>query len=72
MEVRSAKDYGMRHLHAKKTGTCLMCGSPARSISDRSARLEYRISALCRECRTEYFGAAAVLFGRAVAKVKRL
>lgn len=45
--------YRERYAKAKSTQICMRCGAPVRDLDSPSSRLEYRISALCEECRDQ-------------------
>jgi len=47
-------DYGKNYTGAKATGSCIICGRPAKKFRDAAAKLEYAISALCQNCQDEY------------------
>lgn len=47
-------DYEKNYTGAKATGSCIICGRPAKKFRDAAAKLEYSISALCQNCQEEY------------------
>lgn len=47
-------DYQKNYTGAKATGSCIICGGPAKKFRDAAAKLEYAISALCQLCQDEY------------------
>ena len=47
-------DYQKNYTGAKATGSCIICGGPAKEFRDAAAKLEYTISALCQICQDEY------------------
>jgi uncharacterized CHY-type Zn-finger protein len=47
-------DYEKNYTGAKATGSCIICGRPAKKFRDAAAKLEYAISALCQNCQDEY------------------
>jgi uncharacterized CHY-type Zn-finger protein len=47
-------DYEKNYTGAKATGSCIICGRPAKKFRDAAAKLEYSISALCQNCQDEY------------------
>jgi hypothetical protein len=55
LDLFAAPTYEAGFVMAKASGTCIMCGGPARSFRDPWARLEYDLSALCQSCQDEYF-----------------
>lgn len=55
IDLFSDAKYEANHLSARSTNTCILCGKPAKSFRDSSARLEYNISALCQDCQDRLF-----------------
>ena len=55
LEIFSATTYRASYINAKAGKTCLRCGKPAKAFRDASARLEYKVSALCQMCQDECF-----------------
>jgi hypothetical protein len=45
--------YRERYAKAKSVQICMRCGEPVPDLDTDSARLEYRISALCEACRNQ-------------------
>lgn len=54
-EIVCGSNYLDKYIRAKATATCIRCGESAREFYDASARLEYRISALCQRCQDDFF-----------------
>jgi hypothetical protein len=54
-EIFSAATYRSSYTNAKNRKTCIRCGNPAKAFRDASARLEYKVSALCQRCQDECF-----------------
>ncbi|MBN1624981.1 MAG: hypothetical protein JW944_00540 [Deltaproteobacteria bacterium] len=54
IDVISGNSYHANYAIAKSTTTCIICGKPSRVFRDRSARLEYDISAMCQLCQDKY------------------
>ncbi|MBE9571164.1 MAG: hypothetical protein IMF11_11085, partial [Proteobacteria bacterium] len=50
LKIFSATTYRSSYTNAKTGKTCIRCGKPAKSFRDASARLEYKVSALCQKC----------------------
>jgi hypothetical protein len=55
LEVLSTASYKTNYLKSKATSTCIGCGRPANKFRDSSARLEYKVSALCQKCQDECY-----------------
>ena len=55
LEIFSAATYRSSYTNAKAGKTCIRCGKPAKAFRDSSARLEYKVSALCQRCQDECF-----------------
>ena len=55
LDFLSGPTYESSYAIAKATGTCLMCGNPAKVFRDMSAKIEYDVSALCQKCQDEFF-----------------
>ena len=55
LEIFSATKYRSSYTNAKAGKTCIRCGKPAKAFRDASARLEYKVSALCQRCQDECF-----------------
>jgi len=55
LEIFSATKYRAGYINAKAGKTCIRCGKPAKAFRDASARLEYKVSALCQMCQDECF-----------------
>ena len=47
-------DYQKNYTGAKASGSCIICGGPAKKFREAGAKLEYAISALCQICQDEY------------------
>jgi hypothetical protein len=57
VKICRSPDYKTKFLDSKTKGTCILCDMPARRFRDKSAELEYSISALCQTCQdTLYSG----------------
>ena len=57
MDIFNRGDYQSLYFKAKRTRTCLVCGSIAQAFRCQSSRLEYDVSALCEQCQDKYFHA---------------
>lgn len=55
VEIFCEDNYRTRYIAAKTSNICIRCGEPAEEFSDASARLEYRVSALCQICQDHFF-----------------
>ncbi len=55
VKIFGEDNYRIRYIEAKMHNTCIRCGKPAKEFSDASARLEYRISALCQRCQDHFY-----------------
>ncbi len=55
LEIFSATKYRASYINAKNRKTCIRCGKTAKAFRDASARLEYKVSALCQKCQDECF-----------------
>jgi hypothetical protein len=55
LEIVSMPSYEANYLKSKATSTCIRCGRPANRFRDASARLEYKVSALCQKCQDECY-----------------
>jgi hypothetical protein len=55
MEKVANEDYQMVYQEAKNSKICIICKKPADTFRDRSARLEYSISAICQICQDNLF-----------------
>jgi len=47
--------YSTRYAEAKRRKLCVLCQKSTKSFRDRSAELEYEISAICQECQDALF-----------------
>jgi hypothetical protein len=55
LEVLSTPSYKANYLKSKATSTCIRCGRLANKFRDSSARLEYKVSALCQKCQDDCY-----------------
>ena len=55
LQICAEASYKVNYAKSKARGTCIRCGKPAKEFRDASARLEYKISALCQKCQDECF-----------------
>ena len=58
LEVLSAPNYRAMYLKARATSTCMRCGRLVKAVEGRWEDLEYKCSALCRNCRDYYISNA--------------
>ena len=56
LDIFSSPTYKANYAKAKATNTCIRCGKPAKVFREASARIEYKVSALCQRCQDECFG----------------
>jgi hypothetical protein len=50
MENLRNENYQIVYRNAKNKRICIICKQPADTFRDKSAKLEYSISALCQQC----------------------
>ena len=60
LKIFADPGYEASYVNAKVKGTCILCGEKADRFRDASARLEYKVSALCQCCQDRYFSGKAV------------
>jgi hypothetical protein len=58
IRILSEPTMGVRHLKAKTTHTCKICGGSALNFRDSMSAFEYSVSAICQECQDKYLYAA--------------
>jgi hypothetical protein len=55
MRFCKSPDYERKYLEAKTSNSCIFCNMPAKKFQDKSAKLEYSISALCQICQDNIY-----------------
>lgn len=50
VKICKSPDYKKKFIDSKTSKTCILCNMPANGFRDKSAELEYSISALCQTC----------------------
>ena len=54
IDLLSQPDYHVKCQAAKASGSCLNCGQPADSFSNRLSAFEYAVSSLCEKCQNKF------------------
>lgn len=55
MENLQNENYQTVYRQAKNRRVCIICKLPAEAFRDKSAKLEYSISAICQQCQDSLF-----------------